>query len=75
MFRTPYRGSPAAAAVAVDLLLHPAANLIDRPPGQGHDVESIQDSGGVGELVVAAIRFPTPDEPLGTVSWFGNNRS
>jgi hypothetical protein len=44
-----------AAAVAVDLLLHPATDLVDRPAGQGDHVEGVEHSGGVGEFVVDGV--------------------
>lgn len=37
-----------AATMTVDLLLDAAADLIDRAPGQRHDMEGIQHGGGIG---------------------------
>ena len=44
-----------AAAVAVDLLLDAAADLVQRLAGQGHDVEGVQHGDGVVELVVDRV--------------------
>ena len=46
-----------AAAVAVDLLLDTAADLVDRGGAELHDVESINDRDGVGELVLTRAKL------------------
>ena len=49
-----------AAAVAVDLLLDPASDIIDHAGGQLDDVEGVQHGDGVSTLG----RFPVPDIDL-----------
>jgi hypothetical protein len=41
--------------VAVDLLLEPAAALVDGGGGEFDDVERVEDRAGVGELVVDGV--------------------
>ena len=44
-----------AAAVAVDVLLDPATDLVDRGRAEFHDVEGIKHSDGILELVVDSV--------------------
>lgn len=47
-----------AAAVAVDGLLDPTADLVQGLHAQLHDMKGVQDRGGLVELVERAVREP-----------------
>jgi hypothetical protein len=47
-----------AAAVAVDLLLHPPANIVDDLGGQLDHMEGVEDGAGILELVVDRVLVP-----------------